>query len=338
MEIFWERPGQGGQSEPIARFLEEQGLRPDHGVQATVSLREDAAQLVVGYANSDGRILACGGLEGNVIKTVAVDPSCQGQGLAEVLMTELRREAFARGHRQLFVFTKPSNEALFRSLSFFPVASSGEAMLLESTRGGLRRYLDSLPKSGGVHGAVVMNCAPFTLGHQYLVDQARQACDWLYVFVLSEDKGMFSPEDRLALVRQGCREFPNVSVHPTMGYLISNATFPTYFLKDRSRGQEISCQLDLEIFAGSFAPALGLQKRFVGTEPLDPVTRQYNEALQASLPGRGIAVVELPRLEVGGQPVSASRVRACLAAGDLASVRQLVPDTTYAYCASKLGG
>ena len=214
MEIFWERPGQGGQSEPIARFLEEQGLRPDHGVQATVSLRED------------GRILACGGLEGNVIKTVAVDPSCQGQGLAEVLMTELRREAFARGHRQLFVFTKPSNEALFRSLSFFPVASSGEAMLLESTRGGLRRYLDSLPKSGGVHGAVVMNCAPFTLGHQYLVDQARQACDWLYVFVLSEDKGMFSPEDRLALVRQGCREFPNVSVHPTMGYLISNATFP----------------------------------------------------------------------------------------------------------------
>ena len=102
--------------------------------------------------------------------------------------------------------------------------------------------------------------------------------------------------------------------------------------------QEISCQLDLEIFAGSFAPALGLQKRFVGTEPLDPVTRQYNEALQASLPGRGIAVVELPRLEVGGQPVSASRVRACLAAGDLASVRQLVPDTTYAYCASKLGG
>ncbi|MFR0733579.1 MAG: GNAT family N-acetyltransferase [Oscillospiraceae bacterium] len=124
MEIFWERPGQGGQSEPIARFLEEQGLRPDHGVQATVSLRED------------GRILACGGLEGNVIKTVAVDPSRQGQGLAEVLMTELRREAFARGHRQLFVFTKPSNEALFRSLSFFPVASSGEAMLLESTRGG----------------------------------------------------------------------------------------------------------------------------------------------------------------------------------------------------------
>ncbi len=326
MEIFWERPARGGQSESIARFLREQGLRSDDGVQATVSLREE------------GRILACGGLDGNVIKTVAVDPACQGQGLAEVLMTELRREAFARGHRQLFVFTKPSNEALFRSLSFFPVATSGEAMLLESTRGGLRRYLDGLPKPGGLHGAVVMNCAPFTLGHQYLVDQARQACDWLYVFVLSENKGMFPPEDRLELARQGCQAFSNVSVHPTMGYLISNATFPTYFLKDRSRGQAISCQLDLEIFAGRFAPALGLRKRFVGTEPLDPVTRQYNEALQACLPGRGIGVVEMPRLEMEGQPVSASRVRACLAAGDLPALRNLVPDPTYAYLTSKFGG
>lgn len=253
-------------------------------------------------------------------------------------MTELRREAFSRGHRQLFIFTKPSNEPLFRSLSFFPVAACGEAMLLESTRGGLRRYLDALPKHGGNCGAVVMNCAPFTLGHQYLVDQARQACDWLYVFVLSEAKGMFPPEDRLELVRQGCQAYSNVSVHPTMGYLISNATFPTYFLKDQNRGGEISCQLDLEIFASRFAPALGLRKRFVGTEPLDPVTGRYNEALQSFLPGRGISVVEVPRLEAEGGPVSASRVRGCLASGDWQLLQQLVPHTTFAYLKSKLGG
>ncbi len=77
---------------------------------------------------------------------------------------------------------------------------------------------------------------------------------------------MFSPEDRLALVRQGCQEFPNVSVHPTMGYLISNATFPTYFLKDRSRGQEISCQLDLEIFLPAALHRLWASRSgFVGT-------------------------------------------------------------------------
>ena len=253
-------------------------------------------------------------------------------------MTELRREAFARGERQLFVFTKPSNEPLFRSLSFFPVAACGEAMLLESTRGGLRRYLDALPKHGENCGAVVMNCAPFTLGHQYLVDQARRACDWLYVFVLSEAKGIFPPEDRLELVRQGCQAYSNVSVHPTMGYLISNATFPTYFLKDQNRGGEISCQLDLEIFASRFAPALGLRKRFVGTEPLDPVTRRYNEALQSFLPGRGISVVEVPRLEAEGGPVSASRVRRCLASGDWQLLQQLVPHTTFTYLTKRFGG
>lgn len=74
MEVFWER--QNGQTEAVVRFLEEQGLHGDEGVQATVSLRED------------GRILACGALDGNVIKTVAVDPAFQGRGLAEVLMTE----------------------------------------------------------------------------------------------------------------------------------------------------------------------------------------------------------------------------------------------------------
>ncbi len=324
MEVFWER--QNGQTEAVVRFLEEQGLHGDEGVQATVSLRED------------GRILACGALDGNVIKTVAVDPAFQGRGLAEVLMTELRREAFAGGHRQLFVFTKPVNEALFRSLSFFPVAACADAMLLESTRGGLRRYLEALPKAGGACGAVVMNCAPFTKGHRYLVEQASRACDWLYVFVLSEPKGPFPPEDRLELARLACREFPNVSVHPTQGYLISNATFPTYFLKDRNRGGEIHCELDLEIFAGRFAPALHLKKRFVGTEPLDPVTRRYNEAMHAFLPGRGIAVIEIPRLKVGGEPVSASQVRAHWTAGDLQSVRDLVPSATYDYLKLKIGG
>ncbi|MFR8332796.1 MAG: [citrate (pro-3S)-lyase] ligase [Oscillospiraceae bacterium] len=310
----------------IARFLSEQDFCSDSGVQATVSLQES------------GRILACGGLDGNVIKTVAVDPAYQGQGLAEVLMTELRREAFSRGHRQLFDIYQAQQRAALPESQLFPVVACGEAMLLESTRGTAPVLPDAAPKHGGNCGAVVMNCAPFTLGHQYLVDQARQACDWLYVFVLSEAKGMFPPEDRLELVRQGCQAYSNVSVHPTMGYLISNATFPTYFLKDQNRGGEISCQLDLEIFASRFAPALGLRKRFVGTEPLDPVTGRYNEALQSFLPGRGISVVEVPRLEAEGGPVSASRVRGCLASGDWQLLQQLVPHTTFAYLKSKLGG
>ncbi len=67
MEVFWERPAQGGQSEPIARFFVRAGTSLGQRCQATVSLQES------------GRILACGGLDGNVIKTVAVDPAYQGR-------------------------------------------------------------------------------------------------------------------------------------------------------------------------------------------------------------------------------------------------------------------
>ena len=42
------------------------------------------------------------------------------------------------------------------------------------------------------------------------------------------------------------------------------------------------------------------------------MTAVYNETLKARLPKDGIEVLEIPRLEQDGQPVSASRVRAIL--------------------------
>ena len=58
------------------------------------------------------------------------------------------------------------------------------------------------------------------------------------------------------------------------------------------------------------------------------VTREYNEQMKAFLPGLGIAVEEIPRLEVKGGPVSASRVRALWRQGDLAELAPLVPEAT----------
>ena len=318
-----ERPGQGGQSGPLPA-LEEQGLRPDHGVQATVSLRED------------GRILACGGLEGNVIKTVAWTRPVRGQGLAGGSDDGAPAGGFLPGAQAAVCVYQALNEALFRAE--LSGGLSGEAMLLKAPREGYAGIWTVCPSPGGARrgGDELRSLYP---GAPIPGGSGQAGCDWLYVFVLSEDKGMFSPEDRLALVRQGCREFPNVSVHPTMGYLISNATFPTYFLKDRSRGQEISCQLDLRFFCRQLCTGSGPPEAVLwAQEPLDPVTRQYNEALQASLPGRALQWWELPRLEVGGQPVSASRVRLAWRSGTWRLCGSWSPDTTYAYCASKLGG
>ena len=63
------------------------------------------------------------------------------------------------------------------------------------------------------------------------------------------------------------------------------------------------------------------------TEPLSPVTAQYNEALKENL--KKVTLVEIPRLETETVPVSASAVRSALDAGE--DIRKLVPESTYQY-------
>ena len=279
----------------------------------------------------DDTLVATGTRQGNLLKYIAVDPSHQGEDLTARVLTALRQDAMEAGHRHLFLYTKPQNERMFASLFFHPIAKTDNVLLMENRRGGIGEFLAGCPvtvKSGTI-GAAVMNCNPFTLGHQYLVETAAHSCDHLYVFVLSEDKSRFSAADRLEMVRRGTAHLPNVTVLPTGPYLISSATFPTYFLKDREQAGNIQCLLDIEIFAKHYAPHFGITHRFVGTEPLSPMTCQYNEALKAHLPGHGIAVTEIPRREIHGTPVSATAVRQAIEDGT--DFRHLVPDATYEY-------
>jgi [citrate (pro-3S)-lyase] ligase len=132
-------------------------------------------------------------------------------------------------------------------------------------------------------------------------------------------------------VAEGTAHLPQVLVHPTGPYLISAATFPDYFLKDSVSPQQVNTELDLTIFAEQYAPPLGIQCRFVGTEPTDPVTAAYNSRMKELLPRYGITVREIPRLEQGNRAVSAGRVRQLLAEGNIAAVGDLVPPSTLNY-------
>ena len=282
----------------------------------------------------DGDTLAAtGSRQGNILKYLAVDQDYQGEGLLAKILTSLRQEAFLQGHRHLFLYTKPENEQLFRSLFFYPIARTDQVLLMEDQRDGLQRFLANLPAhpSDINAGAAVMNCDPFTLGHQYLIEAAAAECEKLYVFVLSEDRSRFSSRDRLQMVSLGTAHLPNVTVLPTGPYLISAATFPTYFLKDREAAGQVHCQLDIAIFTQHFAPRFNLRTRYVGTEPLSPMTAQYNAALREVLPPLGIQVRELPRRTLSELPVSASAVRAALDAGQWETVKALVPPTTFHY-------
>lgn len=303
----------------------------DFLANAGISADTDAAQTVLLW---DGEQLAAtGSRTGNLLKCIAVDPARQGEGLLAKVLTALRQEAFREGYPHLFLYTKPVNGFLFSDLLFYPVAQTGDVLLMEDRKGGIHSFINGLqaPARTGKIGAAVMNCDPFTLGHQYLTETAAKDCDHLYVFVLSEEKGYFPAADRLEMVRRGTAHLSNVTVLPTGPYLISSATFPTYFLKNRDQAEQIHCRLDIEIFVRHFAPAFSVTTRYIGTEPLSRLTNRYNEALKAQLPQRGIDVVEIPRLSVEDTPVSASAVRNALKSNDPQALRTLVPHTTLAY-------
>ncbi len=311
---------QGAKREAWRNLLQKAGLTPDEQLDTTVLVWEGEA------------LIATGSRWGNILKCIAVDDKHQGEDLSATVLTKLRQDAFDAGFRHLFLYTKPKNEFLFSSLFFYPIARTADVLLMENKQDGITAFLDALPSPGsGTVGALVMNCNPFTKGHRYLIETAAGECDHVYVFVLSEDRSEFSAADRMEMVKRGTADLSNVTVLPTGPYLISSATFPTYFLKEREKATQVQCLLDIEIFARYYAPKFGISRRYVGTEPLSPMTAQYNQALADALPAKGIELRQIPRLESDGKPISASAVRGYLQSGDHAQLEQLLPETTYEY-------
>ena len=191
------------------------------------------------------------------------------------------------------------------------------------------QHLNTTPPRRGV---VVMNCNPFTLGHRYLIEQAAKQVERLFVMVVREDCSLFAYAERKAMVEQGVAHLKNVTVIDGSEYAISQATFPTYFLKRLDDAADTQMLLDLDLFRRHIAPALGATVRFVGTEPTDQLTRRYNQLMHEALKD----VRETARLEKDGNAVSASRVRKAMEEGDMNTIRQLVPPTTLPYIIAHL--
>ena len=72
---------------------------------------------VVVTRDEDGdEILAGGGLDGNIIKCVAVSESARSEGLMNILVSRLIVIAREEGRDSVKAFTKPENEGIFKSL------------------------------------------------------------------------------------------------------------------------------------------------------------------------------------------------------------------------------
>jgi [citrate (pro-3S)-lyase] ligase len=304
----------------VERFLADNGLR-----------LEDVDYYAVA-TDDDGNIIVGGGLQGNVIKCIAVGAAARETGLSNKLISHLITMATQQGASTIKVYTKPENLAVFQSMGFTAIAKSPCAVLMENGVKGIGNYTSYLKRVRGDRpegaAAIVMNANPFTLGHRYLVEQAAAMAPTLYVIAVREDRSMFSYAERLAMIQAGCEGLDNVVMVEGSDYAISELTFPTYFLKQVTDATDTHITLDLDLFATHIAPALGVTTRIVGSEPIDALTARYNELMQEQLPSRGIMVKTVERLMKDGQVVSATRVRQAIADGALSHSAELVPPTT----------
>mgnify|MGYP003174888283 FL=1 len=184
-------------------------------------------------------------------------------------------------------------------------------------------------------GAIVMNCNPFTLGHQYLIESALKKVSFLYIFVVSEDKSEFKFQDRMKLVLEGTKHLSNIKVIPSGKFIISQNTFSSYFEKSKKQDIIIDTTEDVEIFARHIAPVLGVSVRFLGEEPFDMITRQYNNKMLEILPRYGIDVDIIKRKEVENQVISASKVRKLIEENKIEEIRKFVPICTLEFLIKK---
>ncbi len=298
----------------------------------------DVERFVV--AKSQGEIIACGGLAGCILKSIAIDPALQGSGFSLRLMSELTAMAYEMNRFELFLFTKPQNIKIFRESGFFPISFADDKLvLMENSQTRLSNFVNSLrkkKKEGNKIGSIVMNANPFTLGHQYLVETAASQCDWLHLFVVSEEGSEFSYHDRLNMVERGTNHISNLTIHHGSKYIISKATFPTYFIKDKQLVDYCHTAVDLYLFRQHIAPALGVTHRFVGTEPDCVVTNFYNQQMDHRLTTdelscTPIEVIQIKRKCTSGITISASTVRKLLKKEQTEQLVHFLPTTSIDY-------
>jgi [citrate (pro-3S)-lyase] ligase len=304
-------------------LIEASGLRFEDDIDVMVGVYEDEC------------LVATGSRVGDILKMLAVAPDHQGGSTLGELVTELVMSGQRAGYESLFVYTKPEFAVSFQSLNFFLLARQEKVALLEYGK-GLATWLAS--KKGlirsGLNGAVVVNCNPFTNGHLYLIENAARQVENLYIFVVREDRSVFPFDVRYRLVEQGVSHIPNAILLDTSRYIVSGATFPTYFLKKDDPVARIQMELDVTLFASKIAPFFGITQRFAGTEPNCPLTGAYNLTMQGLLPVYGIDLRIVERVETRTGVISASRVRELVGQGDFAALADYVPATTLAYLES----
>ena len=228
----------------VDELLTSEGICRDGNLDYTCGMYDDEMNLI-----------ATGSCFGNTLRCMAVSHEHQGEGLMNSIVSHLIELQFSRGNTHLFLYTKCDSARFFGDLGFYEIARiNGQIVFMENKRTGFPGYLNTLAKqkeNAPRVAALVMNANPFTLGHQYLVEKAAAENDILHLFIVSEDASLVPFAVRKKLVMEGTAHLTNIRYHDSGPYIISNATFPSYFQKDEKAVIESHAMLDLTVFRSS---------------------------------------------------------------------------------------
>ncbi len=314
----------------VRDFLQTFKLLLDDNVDYTIVIRQN------------GEIKATCSKAKNVFKCFAVSDDLRGTGVSATLLGNLSDKLFEEGTYHSFIFTKVENLDIFTSLGYKLIHKIENVALLESGIYDIEKYLKDLQVEYNLDGsttrcAMVMNCNPFTLGHRYLIEEAARQSEEVLVFIVEEDKSSFPFINRYNMVKEGVSHLNNVKVIKGGEYIISQATFPTYFLRKKDEVLKAYTTLDASIFGRYFCKTLNITKRFIGEEPYCVVTNAYNDALKEILPAYGVEVVEVKRKALMGDIISASKVRKLIVQGKIADIHHIVPSSTWEFLNTAVG-
>jgi len=320
----------------VDALLAAEGIRRDPHLDYICAARDD-----------DGHIIATGSAFESTLRCFAVSHEHQGEGLLNTVLSHLMEHELMRGCTGVSLYTKPKSAKFFGDLGFYEIARVDGLVFMENEREGFSRCLARFERETAAFcaekgiarptaaetAAIVMNANPFTRGHQSLVARAAQENTLVHLFLVSEDASFFPYRVREQLVRAGIASFPNVVLHASGPYIISSATFPSYFLKDDETVSRTHAALDIAVFS-RIAEALGIGRRYIGEEPFSETTAIYNDVMQAALPKSGVECITVKRAEAEGRAISASEVREQLREEDFETIAALVPETTLAFLQS----
>lgn len=315
-------------------------------------LEQDIDKTIV--VRKEDKLVGTGSVSGNVLKSIAVATEFQGEGVLTLIINTLKNYIFNKNYYNVFVYTTREQVPKFKSLGFKEIEGVNDyPVLLEDSIDGIKKHLINIRKKVSSHlrklqfaeledlliAALVMNCNPITNGHLYLIKKAAANNNFVIIFILSEDLSAIPTDIRYNLVRNATSNLNNVLVLKGGNYILSYATFPSYFIgiNEGIEKIELFSRLDVQIFSKYITPILNIKRRYVGDEPYCQVTAKYNQVLQEILPRYNIDLIKVKRMEYNNKPISASRVRQFASQGKWDKIKPLVPDKTYKFLRSSSG-